>query len=220
MLHVRTTAITIPLTVTSSTALFNNSFGTPFTFTAQSQRFESIFVSTTLLIINAGANDEFSFALAHKCRRDADRMKRLRIRKKQGIGDDSMLGKPNANEERFAFSVRTHRRSLPTGQFRETLRRITLTFNEQHREAKIPVYKHYYFIRARSEDRNRVRSVVLIVCGNVARSAIRHSQTLLAVQMSIELGLGRELPRHQYPLGDTPTPKQGLINPRMLIPSP
>ena len=72
---------------------------------------------------------------------------------------------PNADEERLAFSLRTHRRSPPTGQFRKTARRITLTLNEQRRKAKVPVYEHNSLITGTVdlEDCDRVQSVVLKV---------------------------------------------------------
>jgi hypothetical protein len=112
---------------------------------------------------------------------------------------------PNADEERLAFTVCAHRRSLPTGRFKKTSRRVTLTLHEQHRKAKIPVYEHNSLITGTIglEDGDRVRSVVLKVCSNVVRSAIRHhSRTLLAVRVSDRVASGRgQLPSHQYPLG-------------------
>jgi hypothetical protein len=111
---------------------------------------------------------------------------------------------PNADEERLAFSVCTNRRSLPTGQFRKTSRRITLALHEQHRKVKIPVYEHNSLITGTIglEDCDRVRSVVLKVRRNIVRSAIgHHSRTLLAVRVSDRVASGRgELPSHQYPL--------------------
>ena len=72
---------------------------------------------------------------------------------------------PGADEERLAFSVRTQRRTLPTGQFSKSTRRITLTLHEQHCKAKTPVYEHHSLITGTIglEDCDRVRSVAVNV---------------------------------------------------------